>query len=270
MAKCVCTAGVVLGIALAAAGAPITFETLPGGTPTDGVAITDQYSDPADGGVSFYYIESAAPAAFQDPVAAGYEPMYMEATYPSGQDLDNNHGFGYGDAGDPQTYVFDYDADVDPQYDLDNFLLRGPDDVTARGPFTMVIKYTELTTAFCGQIWDIDENNHGTEQWQVRAFGQQNGQPWSDTSNPALLSPEGKGIEEPGTLDGKCWEFCYQTPEDVTVSEVHISFVGTKESTIGLAFDNFYSTAVPEPASLALVAAGGLLLAFRRTRRRTA
>jgi hypothetical protein len=249
---------VCFALAASASASLIDFETLPGGTPADNTAITTQYSAPADGGVNFYYYAGTNATPGLSPTGLG--AMYMEAT---GDDGDN--GFGYGLAGDP-TYEYDYDAD--PSHDLGSFLLRGPSDVSARSPFTMIIKYSEPTTAFGGEIWDIDANDYGTERWQVKVYGETDTlQPWSDTANPSLLSPDGLPIDDSNTLDGKAWDFSYQAPQNVTIDEVHIVFVGTKESTIGLAFDNFNSTAVPEPATMSLLGLGGMLLALRRRRR---
>ncbi len=251
------TLTVCLALSASASASLIDFETLPGGSSTDDLAITTQYAAPADGGVSFYYYAGTNATPGLSPNGLG--AMYMEAT---GDDTDN--GFGYGLSSAP-TYQYDFDAD--PTHNLGNFLLRGPADINARSPFTMIIKYSEPTTAFGGEIWDIDANTFGTERWQIKVYGETDTlQPWSDTANPSLLSPDGLPIDDPNTLDGKAWVFGYQAPQNVTIDEVHIVFVGSKESTIGLAFDNFNSTAVPEPASMGILAMGGLALALRRRR----
>jgi hypothetical protein len=68
-------------------------------------------------------------------------------------------------------------------------------------------------------------------------------------------------------LDGLPWTFSF-TGLPAGVDKVRITFVGTKISGLGLAFNNFTPIqTVPEPSTLALAAVGGMLLLALTARR---
>jgi hypothetical protein len=258
----VLTAMLAIGLA-GASGALIDFETLPGGaTPTDNQTISTEYAALADGGVSFYYDgdNDGLPDADGQ---GGYAPMYLEKSGPADGTTDT----------DPQAYLYDQagTADlIDPSEtrSLGDYLLRATTDVTSRPPFSMIIRYTDAASAFSGEIWDIDGNtSQGTEKWTVEVYASQ-GDATGSSLITAFDSPEGT-FNTAGSLDGKAWFFSFDGADygNATVEEVRFVFSGTKTTGIGLAFDNFNSTAVPEPATLTLLGAGGVLLIARRRRR---
>ena len=104
-------------------------------------------------------------------------------------------------------------------------------------------------TAASGEIWDIDRS----EQWLVTAYDS------GGSLLDSILSPAGEGGFDP--LDGQPWTFGFSKLSDI--SEIQLRYVGGS-STVGLAFDNFIPTSVPEPSTVFLLAAGALGLIRRR------
>jgi hypothetical protein len=141
---------------------------------------------------------------------------------------------------------------------------------------TFVITYTGGTvTAASGEIWDIDgtgqsvgDPNTLTEEYTVRAY---------DSGNNLLatqISPLGTLTTPIAPLDGQPWVFAF-SGLSAGIAKIEIDFTGTKPGGggglgggIGLAFNNFYPTSVPEPASVlfGLMTVGSLLM-LRRIRR---
>ncbi len=250
----------ILALAGTASASLIDFETLPGGgTPVDNQTVSTQYAAIADGGVSFYYDgnNDGVPDLIdpQNP-QLGSMPMYLERSGPAD---------GINDI-DPQGYIYDQTSTadlIDPSETrtLGNFFLRAPTEVVDRSPFSMIVQYTQPTSAFSGEIWDVDGVSvQQSEKWTIEVYGDDGGSPFSDS----FESPEGTA-NGAGSLDGKAWFFEYTAPDGVEIDEIRFVFSGTKTNGIGLAFDNFNSTAIPEPATLSLLALGGLALLRRRS-----
>ena len=127
-----------------------------------------------------------------------------------------------------------------------------------------VIQYTSTfpVTAASGEIWDIDGNpqNSTTEEYTLQAFDA------SSALLATIVSPLGVIDTPTAPLDGQPWVFAF-SGLSAGIDHIVITFTGTKPAGIGLAFNNFNPTAVPEPASAALLA-GGLALVVVRLRRR--
>ena len=146
-----------------------------------------------------------------------------------------------------------------PTPGLGNYFLRTDTDFSDRGPGDAFLSvfYDAPETAASGEIWDIDGNqSQGTEKWDV-VFR------LSGSEVTRVSSPEGT-TNGAGSLDGLPWLFQYA---GASFDQIDFVFTGTKQTGIGLAFDNFRTDAtVPVPATLALLGFGlaGLGLAGRR------
>ncbi len=238
----------------------IDFETLPGGNPVDNQTISTQYAAVADGGVSFYYDGNNDGLPDSDG-QGGFVPMYLERSGPANGTTDT----------DPQGYLYNQGSVYDGVHpsetrSLGDFFLRATTEVTERPPFSMIVQYTQPTAAFSGEIWDIDGNTaQGSEKWTIEIYGSDGGSAFSDSFD----SPEWATTDS-SSLDGKAWFFEYVAADGVEIDEVRFVFSGTKTTGIGLAFDNFNSTAVPEPATMSLLGLGGLALLVKKRRLRKA
>jgi hypothetical protein len=152
---------------------------------------------------------------------------------------------------------------------LKQFFLRSANPGSDFGKF--IITYTGATvTAASGEIWDIDgtaqvEGGPGfTEQYTVTAY---------DSANNLLatdVSPTGTLTSAIAPYDGQPWKFVF-SGLTAGIARIEIDFTGTKPGGagggIGLAFDNFYPTSVPEPAGITLVLVALCGLTIRRCRR---
>lgn len=148
---------------------------------------------------------------------------------------------------------------------LGNFFLRQKDAYEPFGTFHITYDAENPVTSASGEIWDIDGHNNNTERFLVEAF--------NDTQSLAtILSPLG-GSSGSNSLDGKPWAFGFHGLSDIT--RIEITFTGTKESGIGLAFNNFSPiedvseqiNSVPEPSTVAIFALGIVGLASRRLKK---
>jgi len=146
---------------------------------------------------------------------------------------------------------------------LGDFFLRQSDPYEPFGIFTILYETDRRVTAASGEIWDIDGNvNKGkTEQFLVQAF---NGSTLLDSRQSPL------GVDK--TLNGLPWTFGFDGLSDIT--KINITFIGSKTSGIGLAFNNFSPVEdisepinVPEPSTLALLVLGAMGVASRRLRK---
>ncbi len=141
---------------------------------------------------------------------------------------------------------------------LGNFFLRQLQPGNPPPPFIVDYNTSQVITALSGEIWDIDGDPTHTEQWVVQAL---------DGSNnvlTTLTSPLG----DDQSLDGLPWVFSFSGLSS-GFDKLKITFIGSKTSGLGLAFNNFNPTAVPEPASVVLfglATAAMAVLAYRRRR----
>ena len=141
---------------------------------------------------------------------------------------------------------------------LGQFFLRQYDPYTPFGVFTILYNSLNPVTEASGEIWDIDGRNRATERFLVQAFD-------GNTLLESIESPLGNNK----SLDGKPWVFGFSGLSNIT--KIEITFTGTKTKGIGLAFNNFSpvedispTANVPEPTSLSLLFACGLLVLVRR------
>lgn len=135
------------------------------------------------------------------------------------------------------------------------------------GDTFLTINYGTATLAASGQIWDIDADGNGFEQWTVYAYS-------GSTLVATDVSPTGISQNNALSLDGLPWDFSLNPGGGQTFDSIALVFTGAKKkSDIGLAFDNFNATQaqiqqVPEPSALWLFALGlgmlGSTLVIRR------
>jgi hypothetical protein len=223
----------------------VTFETTPGGgVPVDDAALTAPYTF-SGGNVRFFFDTNGNNQFDANDELPVFEHIGSEA----------NNGFQSTFNGVPDTARPGFEAQ------LGAYFLRQPDAIgNVHGPF--IADYTTSTPirGLSGEIWDIDGGAAGTEQWRVDAI---------DTVGNVLateLSPLGTSAG-PGSLDSLPWVFQFTNLPD-GVSAVRLTFVGTKTTGVGLAFNNFSpDVALPEPSG-ALMAAPLLVVLARRRRSR--
>lgn len=247
--------GLVTGSAMAAS--VVDFETTPsGGTPVDNTLLSAPYTS---GGVSVaFYFDVNGNNTFD----AGTDalPVFERAG-----NSDPVAGFAASVANDT----------ADPGFgaQLGQFFLRQPPvgqfGANIPGPFIVDYNTALTITALSGEIWDIDGSGSqtvGTERWRVDVL---------DSTGNVLAtstSPLGTQGSNNAPLDGKPWVFGF-TSLPTGVDKVRLSFIGSKTSGIGLAFNNFSPTTsavVPEPSTLAMAGIVGLAgfgCVLRRRRR---
>ncbi|MEX2317118.1 MAG: hypothetical protein WD669_08200 [Pirellulales bacterium] len=234
-------------------GNSVTFEVLPDAitTPSDNAPLAVNAEYELNNGVRLRF-------AFLD-VASGQftDPGHFEAW--SGVDdvsgFQSMHGIRNDDSGR---------ADVNSL--LGSYFFRSQGDISQRGGVvTLRIDYANnLGMRYAaGEIWDIDSGNSGTEQWDVKAYNAANAVIGSQLS-PLGLTEEQGDVTPDLLLDSRPWVFALHTEDDI--HHVVINFIGTKQNGLGLAFNNFTTSIVPEPATLvtALLAFAWLLVGRMR------
>lgn len=195
--------------AMAHAQASIDFESVPGGTPADQLAISTQYA--ADYGVSFSLEGGGTP--FLERSGSG----------------DLGHGF----------YNWDFASyDVESAGhtgELGSYFLRfGTTTFSPTPGPVLVIDYAVPVSGASGEIWDIDAATGGTngyEAWTISARDA------SDAVIDTVVSPNGIDENLPTSLNGKPWTWSF-THASADIHSITIQFSGTA-SVVGLAFDNF-------------------------------
>lgn len=218
----------------------IDFETTPGGgTPTDD-GILSSLTPYTLGGVqvSFGFDYDTNGAIDADAI---FEMSGTFPTEPPNAGFSGSHGI---DTPDPGFAA-----------QLGNWFLRSPIAGSDFGHF--IIQYVATSgpvTAASGEIWDIDGtvDNFGnalTEEYTVRAYDS------IGTLLATQVSPLGTLTTPFAPLDGQPWQFSF-SGLTAGIDHIIIDFTGTKPGGIGLAFNNFYPTSVPEPSALILALSG--------------
>lgn len=173
-----------------------------------------------------------------------------------------------GNSGFMSSYGSRYDiAATGAESLLGVFFLRQKNAYQPFGTFHIIYDALNPVTSASGEIWDIDGHNGNTEQFFVEAFH-------GEDSLATIMSPLGKKSGR-RSLDGKPWAFGFSDLSDIT--RIEISFTGSKNKGIGLAFNNFspiedvssQTNSVPEPSTLAIFSLGLLGLVSRRMRKNT-
>ncbi|MEM9900496.1 MAG: VPLPA-CTERM sorting domain-containing protein [Pseudomonadota bacterium] len=171
---------------------------------------------------------------------------------------------------DPDAQGFLRDAngvrdDVDPglENQIGDFFLRTGGAIEDRdfaneAVFRIDYGFVPVGT-ISGEIWDIDGNNaQGSEAWLVEAFDT------LGTQIGSIQSPIGTTTGA-SSLDGDVWTFAFDNGNVAggveAVAALEFSFVGTKTTGIGLAFDNFVTGAAPDLPAVPLPAGFPLMLA---------
>jgi hypothetical protein len=248
-----------------AVGALIDFETsLANPNPADKQEITNQYSAMNFGGVTF-----STPSGKPRLEAVG-GPVTPNFPSPPGDEFP---GF-INDAN-----FFSTPNKVEPYEDteaagyvgqLGNFFLRlGVLPLLTDSPAPVLrIDYATPVSGAKAEIWDIDAWDDGskvnTEQWLVLAFDQ------FGNVNDTITSPLGLEFDDSlgNSLDGKPWEWSFDHGTKADIYSIQIVWDSSakyaKTSGIGLAFDNFNTTAVPIPAAIWLFGSGILGMVFIR------
>jgi hypothetical protein len=239
--------GVLLLTSTMVHAAVIDFETTPaGGTPTDD-GVLSPLTPYTLGGVqvSFGFDYDTNGVIEADAI---FERAGTFPTEPPNAGFSGSHGIDTPDPGFAGQ--------------LDNWFLRSPIAGSDFGHF--IIQYVSTSgpvTAASGEIWDIDgtvDNMGGvlTEEYTVRAYDS------IGTLLATQVSPLGTLPTPVAPLDGRPWQFSF-SGLTAGIDHIIIDFTGTKPGGIGLAFNNFYPTSVPEPSTLILTA-GGLAVGILR------
>lgn len=202
-----------IGLCNAANAALIDFETVPGDTPADQLAISTQYL--ATENVTFS-------------LSTGETP-FLEQT--GGADAGN--GFENDQLGTPDIEAVSHAGE------LGGFFLRlGTTDLLVTPVPELIITYSTPVSAASAQIWDIDgHTGTGSEQWEISA------RDINDTPIDTLRSPTGL-VNNASSLDGLPWTWSF-SHASADIHSISIKFTGNKTMDIGLAFDNFSPSSAP-------------------------
>jgi hypothetical protein len=222
-------ASLLLLLAGIAQAVPIDFETIPGGVPSEGLVISNQFQ--ATLGVTFE-------------LEGGGHPQLAQVVGPM-------YAFGGGRDNLPDQPT----ATAAPQ--VGQFFLTD-DGVVGAPPPALVIRYDTPVAAASGVLIDVDGWGQGAvfEAFHVEARGA--GDVVLETLD-LIGALAGDGEVAP-------WSFARALEE---IRSIRISYFGNKLEGIGLAFDYFspsspYVPPIPEPGAVALLALGLCMLARRR------
>lgn len=151
---------------------------------------------------------------------------------------------------------------------LGNYFLRSDPSFQDFGTFTIDYVNGTFSNALSFQIWDIDGNTNGTEEYTITFQSGNAIDGYTDLHT--ITSLEADDADANTSLDGLPYLVSYDAGTD-EITRVIIDFTGTKaqlppsQQSMGLAFDNFSpESIIPEPASLATVFGLVALLYARR------
>jgi hypothetical protein len=124
---------------------------------------------------------------------------------------------------------------------------------------SLAVLYGAAVSEASFELWDLDGvSSDKAERWSIKAYN-------GDWLTP-VLSQQTAMIDNDYDVSSYDGQVLVIGLSGATFDRFVIEFTGTKTDEVGLAFNNFNSTeAVPEPASVAMIALGGLLIAgYRR------
>jgi hypothetical protein len=220
----------------------IDFETDPTAAPsTDDYVLATPY--PIAGGSVQFYFDMNANLAYDSGIDG--DPI-IEQIGADGNDAFTNNLLSLSDTAN---------SPFAPQ--LGNFFLRQISPGPAPAPFIVDYNTGATITALSGEIWDIDGASQATELWKVQVL---------DGANNVLAS-QFSPLGDSFALDARPWVFAF-SGLPFGVDKLRITFQGTKINGIGLAFNNFNPTAVPEPGSIVMLGLGALAFLGLAARRR--
>jgi len=221
----------ILSLSSTSNAAVIDFETVPGGTPSDQLAISTQYQ--ASYGVTFSIERGGTDIT-----------PYLEQAGAS----DAGHGFWNAAANTYDTEAVGYEGE------LGNYFLRFGRDTFSDTPGPiLIITYDTPVSAASAEIWDIDaapNNSNGYEAWTITA------RDMDGLVIDTIVSPDGIDENNPDSLNAKPWTWSFNHASS-DIYSIAIEFSGTA-SIVGLAFDNFSpaTAVIPIPAAVWLFGSG--------------
>ena len=224
--------------------ATVTFEDGNFGVhAVDNMAITTQYL--AGAGVQFH---TGAYGATNYGSFVG--SAYIEQVGQQAGEVDATSGFGYGVDGGGS--LFDTAKTTDGGMDgmtaaarsalLGQYFLRN----NARSVDSLTVQYSTAVSAASFEIWDLDGDT-GYEQWKITAYNGNWSTPVLSVNTPAGLF----GIVDTTTYDGQAY---IVSLSGANFDRFVLEYTGTKLPKAGLAFNNFNTTQIPEPAAMSMMA----------------
>lgn len=131
----------------------------------------------------------------------------------------------------------------------------------ARSLESLTVQYSTAVSAASFEIWDLDGDNTTYERWKITTYNGNWATPVFSVQTPADVF----GTVDTTSYDGQVYNVVLSGG---TFDRFVLEYNGTKTPTAGLAFNNFNTTTIPEPASIGMIALGGFLIAgYRRMRK---